>query len=153
MIISCSFITAGYGRYSTPRNWGIRIKAKTAWLIMESPNLVIPIVTFLYTKSNNQTTGVINLILLSLYIIHYIHRDIIYPVLMDKSNPNDMPIIVMLLAFLFCLVNSMTQTLSLLFIHNYRFILYSLLLFILFIHTNIYLYLPFYTYNIYVCMI
>jgi 3-oxo-5-alpha-steroid 4-dehydrogenase 1 len=58
-----------------------------------------------------------NLTLLSLYLSHYIHRSIIFPLQMQGGAP--MPISVMLLAFSFCSWNGFQQSLSLTVVNEY----------------------------------
>ncbi len=54
-----------------------------------------------------------NVVLLSLFVIHYIQRALIYPLFRMKSGAAPMPISVMFMAFLFCLWNGLTQSVAL----------------------------------------
>lgn len=117
MLIACSFKTAVYGRYSTSKGWGPLIKAKIAWIIMESPNLFISIIVFILARLQGQAqaTNPANKLLLLFFFIHYIHRDLIFPFKMASCDPTDMPLSVMLLAFTFCCFNGTTQALALMY--------------------------------------
>ena len=120
-------LTAPYGRYSTAKGWGPLIPARWAWLIMESPNLFMPWViahVYLGHWSNLLTvvtdTRLANGPLLLFYQFHYIHRDIVYPLVrINGIHHKPMPASVMLLAFLYCVWNGFLQSLALLVVQHY----------------------------------
>lgn len=64
------FIAAPYGRYS-PSFSHYTLSARLAWLIQESPAVVIPILVWGYASSS---PNFMNKIFLGLFLIHYIHR-------------------------------------------------------------------------------
>lgn len=110
-------ISAPYGRYSKDKGWGILVPAKTAWFIMESPNLwIIPIV-FLLNNSTDFSINKSNRILLMCFVVHYVNRSIVFPMGMGECSP--MPISVMLMAFTFCLWNGFNQAVSLIVVNQY----------------------------------
>ena len=124
MLIACTFKTAVYGRYSTSQGWGPLIKAKIAWIVMESPNLWISVIVFLLARSHrkSQAQNPANILLLLFFFAHYIHRDLIFPFKMAACEPTDMPVSVMLLAFVFCCFNGSTQALALMYGSTYRYV-------------------------------
>lgn len=112
---------------------------------MESPNLwAVLIISFITHKNNNINMSTIsfdnksnwsNMILLFYFVLHYVNRSIIFPLAMRKTN--DMPISVMLLAFLYCTWNGLTQAIALVVVIDYdeqwiydpRFIIGSIIFF------------------------
>lgn len=93
------FITAPYGRF-VRKGWGAAISSRIAWIIMESPSLVIPIAL---TILRGPTTGIV--ILLAIWLSHYFHRSVIYPFrISDPQKP--FSLIILSWGFLFNLMNS-----------------------------------------------
>lgn len=133
------FITAPYGKFAKQKGWGIMIPPTTAWMIMESPNLWIPFALLAMLPINIARHSFVslptllspfevlaepshyfqnpNFVLLSLFLLHYVHRDIIFPQFLSTSNP--MPISIMLAAFIFCSWNAINQALTLFFVQQY----------------------------------
>lgn len=134
--VTCMIIVAPYGRYSKKKGWGILLPARIAWIIMESPNLWVPLLIYNFGGQKCYIQDRTSIILLGCFFVHYINRTIIFPLRMREGNP--MPISVMILAFLYCLWNSSTQATYLLCaakypeheIYNIRFILGICLFFI-----------------------
>jgi hypothetical protein len=79
-------INAPYGRYSTSKGWGPLIPARFAWFIMECPNLIIPMVVYLHYGTSECAQNYSNSILMSLFIMHYINRTILYPLRMPRDT-------------------------------------------------------------------
>ncbi len=102
-IVSFPFIikyTAPYGRHSSS-NWGKLIDNKIGWLIMELPALMI--CPFIFFFSSNEKS-IITIFFISLWVIHYFNRTIIYPNRI-KTRKKKMPILIVFLAIVFNLVN------------------------------------------------
>ena len=93
-------INAPYGRH-TKTNWGFLIDNKLGWFIMEFFVLVV-LYYFLYTGTNS--ISFVNIIIVSLFSLHYINRSIIYP-LRIKTKGKKMPIVIMFSAMAFNLMN------------------------------------------------
>jgi len=93
-------VSQPYGRH-TKYNWGPMINNKLGWFIMEFPALLIP-GYFLIFKSDLNNKLVI--IAGSLWMIHYVHRSIIFP-FQIKTKGKKMPLVITLFAILFNLVN------------------------------------------------
>jgi len=106
------------GRYTQDKGWGILVPSKVAWFVMESPNLWVSAISLYISRSHGQTIIPIpNIILMSLYIFHYINRSIVYPCKMTNTTP--MPLSVMASAFLFCCWNGFNISTFLLILHRY----------------------------------
>lgn len=94
---------AEYGRYS--KDNGYFINGHLGWFIQELPSLAIPVWMMCFTESY-LLENTSNRILLFCFIAHYIHRTLIYPLLL-KGKP--LPLFMVILAFLFCTVNGYLQ--------------------------------------------
>ena len=99
-------LIAPYGKHSasSPKwNWGPKINAKLAWFILELPNLFWIFYAY-WNRNEDAFASSANGLLLSLFVIHYINRCIVYPFRISaKSNPVNLSIISA--GFLFCLMN------------------------------------------------
>lgn len=112
--VGCLLFTAPYGRFSTPKGWGVLLPAKLAWILMETPNLWVTVVVVLYKQSKGQLGALsspTNCALLGMFVLHYIHRSLIFPLFLQSTKP--MPFNVMLLAFCFCTWNGYNQSVTL----------------------------------------
>ena len=102
-LISFPFIirtVAPYGRHTTAK-WGAMISNRWGWIIMEAPALLV-FIGFFFTAApkHNAPTW----IFFSLYALHYINRDIIFPFRL-RTKGKKMPLAVMFMAIFFNLVN------------------------------------------------
>ena len=91
---------APYGRHSSSK-WGYSIDNKLAWIVMELPALLVcPLIFYLSTNEKSILTS----FFIFLWLVHYFNRTIIYPnrILTKKKK---MPLIIVMLAFIFNLVN------------------------------------------------
>lgn len=99
--IAMFFVTAPFGRH-TSEKWGYMVNNKVAWVVMEFPSFSI-MLYFLFTGTNSFQSYV--WILFSFWIFHYLNRTFIYP-LRIKSTPKKMPLLIVLNAILFNLMNA-----------------------------------------------
>lgn len=95
------FITAPYGRHSS-RKWGLTIPNRDGWILMELPALVL-FLYFILTGKGDRNTVV--WIIVTLFIVHYANRSLIYPFRI-KTQGKRMPLLIVILAILFNAVNS-----------------------------------------------
>lgn len=110
--LACMLISAPYGRYSISKGWGPLVNARLSWTMMESPNLWMPLVVYVYSPMHHLHMPVANKCLLFMFYLHYINRALIYPISFSGAC-SPMPIGVSLLAFIYCCWNSFTQALAL----------------------------------------
>jgi hypothetical protein len=82
---------------------GPGVDARLAWTLFESPNLVWAVIC--WNHRNKQAAKGINILLVSLFVGHYIRRAVIYPLLQMKPGSKPIPIMTVLAAFSFCSVN------------------------------------------------
>lgn len=100
-------IKVGYGKFSHKST--ILISASLAWFIYESPNLIFTVYFLIF---NDFPMKIPNLALLSLFAIHYIHRDLLYPLKL-RGLARKYPLDIASTAFMFCFFNGYYQLYSL----------------------------------------
>ncbi|XP_033739916.1 3-oxo-5-alpha-steroid 4-dehydrogenase 1-like [Pecten maximus] len=105
--ISQFFQTSGasYGRY-VRSGYGCYINSRLAWFVWELPSIVIPIVLFVFTNSP-RIGETPNRILFGCFMLHYIHRSLIYPLLIRGGKPASL--LTFVFAVLFCVFNGYLQ--------------------------------------------
>jgi protein-S-isoprenylcysteine O-methyltransferase Ste14 len=108
------FVNAPYGRHMR-QGWGKSISARTGWVIMESPCVILMI---LYGLLMINELLLIHIIFLLLWLTHYIHRSFIYPFAIDLTNPK-MPISIAASAFFFNIVNVNIQAIGIYYFTSY----------------------------------
>ncbi len=81
---------------------------RLAWILQESPTLIVPAyLAFCTDIGPDITFSTANMFLLGLFIIHYIHRTLVFPLRMKKVKR--CPVFIMFLALVFCLCNGYMQ--------------------------------------------
>lgn len=110
-VISLCYITTPYGKHHRP-GWGPSMPAALAWFLMESPTLWFTVLLFPLGQHHSDPKAQL---LISIFLAHYFHRTIIYPLRLFIKSPrrqmtNQFPVIIAALAFFFNLFNSYVQT-------------------------------------------
>ncbi|EHB09382.1 3-oxo-5-alpha-steroid 4-dehydrogenase 1, partial [Heterocephalus glaber] len=99
-------LSSPYGRYAS--QWpGPRVPARVAWALQELPALAWPLLECT-CASPQRLDRLPNRVLLAMYLVHYVHRSLIFPFLIRGGKP--MPLVTCVLAFLFCTCNGYLQT-------------------------------------------
>lgn len=101
VFVALQYVTAPFGRH-TSEKWGTQINNKVGWMLMELPSLLI-MLYFLLWGTRSWASWV--WILFGCWIVHYLHRSLIYP-LRIKRTPKKMPLVITLSAIGFNLVNA-----------------------------------------------
>lgn len=119
--ISLQFLTAPYGKHLRS-GWGPTISPPLAWFLMESPTLWLTFLIFPFGQNHSNPKA---LILISPFLVHYIHRTCIYSLRLhlkthnrksttstpiDRKTASGFPINVALIAFAFNLLNAYLQS-------------------------------------------
>ncbi|HUG54536.1 MAG TPA: 3-oxo-5-alpha-steroid 4-dehydrogenase [Vicinamibacteria bacterium] len=92
---------APYGRYARP-GWGPGLPAPAAWAVMEGTAAVAFLAFF---ARGPHTAGVVPLLLLALWLSHYVPRAVFDPLAM-RCRPHHMPLVLVGLGVLYNLVNA-----------------------------------------------
>lgn len=93
------FVTVPYGRHT--QKVGLMVSNKIAWIIMESPALLL-FVFFFLTGSSDKT--IVHWVIFSLFVVHYFNRTYIWPFKIRSKNKK-MPVLILVSAFFFNVVN------------------------------------------------
>lgn len=102
VLISLLFIVAPYGRHHT---WelGPTMPVRLSWMLMESP----PLVMFAYFFAQGPNCANLSpLVLAALWMAHYIHRSLIYPLQLRVARSQSMPLGLVAMGFVFNLANT-----------------------------------------------
>jgi 3-oxo-5-alpha-steroid 4-dehydrogenase 1 len=95
--------SAPYGRHHR-KGWGFSLRARTAWIAMELPAMVV--IAVMAAASRRFTP--VTLLLLCAWEVHYLYRTLVYPALM-RSSPRTFPLLLAVIAWVFntanCYVN------------------------------------------------
>ena len=103
ILVLLFFISAPYGRHHR-KGWGYTISSKWGWIIMEFPAVVIFIVLF---AISNRKAELVPIVLLVLWLAHYVQRDMIFPFFL-RTNKR-MPVLIMFFGLLFQTSNTYLQ--------------------------------------------
>ncbi len=93
-------ITVPYGRHTTSK-WGITMPSRWGWFVMELP--VVVVFSWLFFSGPVAKTLPM-LIIYGVFMLHYVHRIFIFPFVM-KSAGKRIPVLIVLLAFFFNIIN------------------------------------------------
>jgi 3-oxo-5-alpha-steroid 4-dehydrogenase 1 len=94
------FVRAPFGRH-TRDGWGPTLSNKLSWILMESPAVWWFALVFL---SGGLEKSAINYFFFVIWMVHYIHRDLIFPLRLHDRGKR-MPVMVGAMAFIFQIVN------------------------------------------------
>jgi protein-S-isoprenylcysteine O-methyltransferase Ste14 len=99
--VALFFVTAPYGRHLRS-GWGPTVAARTGWIIMESPAVLLFAWVYALGDSAMQVTP---LLLLGLWQLHYIYRTFVYPFRIRQSAKR-MPVSIVGMAIFFNCINA-----------------------------------------------
>lgn len=94
-------VNAPYGRFARP-GWGPTLPARFAWVLFESPAVVV--FCWIYVAGDNALQTV-PLVLLAIWLFHYVPRTFLFPFLI-RDTGGRIPIVVTLMAIVFNLLNA-----------------------------------------------
>jgi hypothetical protein len=99
--VALLFIVAPYGGRHGRSGWGPTVPSRVGWVVMEAP-ASLAFLGFYLLGSHRADT--VPLLFLLLWQVHYVQRAFVYPFLMRSGSR--MPVLVVLLAILFNLLNA-----------------------------------------------
>ena len=91
---------APYGRH-TSLKWGVSVDNKWGWFWMELPALVLMPLIVLFSQVEKNS---IIILMLSIWIIHYFYRTVLFPLKL-KTKGKKIPLLIVISAFVFNLFN------------------------------------------------
>ena len=95
------FVSAPYGRHNRA-GWGPQVSNRVAWILMETPAVVVFAWMFALGAHRGDT---VPLIFLVLWMLHYVYRTYIYPFRL-RTGGKKMPLVVVGAAFAFQALNA-----------------------------------------------
>lgn len=101
IFVALQFVIAPFGRH-TNKDVGILVNNRMAWVLMESVSFFI-VLTLVIMGS--QPTSYISWAIVALWLAHYFNRAFIYP-LRQKNRKGQIPLIILVLAIIFNLINA-----------------------------------------------
>ena len=93
------FVSAPYGKFHR-KGWGHSIKAKWAWMIMESPSPILIALFFIISDKRYLP----QMIFVICWLSHYIYRTFVYP-FRQSGREKPYPLILVFMALLFNCIN------------------------------------------------
>ena len=94
------FIPAGYGKFIDTK-WGFSFNNKLSWILMEAPTLIVMVyVLSAFTYEHKP----VRILLASFFIVHYMQRTLIFPILLKGKSK--MPLLIVLMGVFFNTVNA-----------------------------------------------
>jgi 3-oxo-5-alpha-steroid 4-dehydrogenase 1 len=100
-MLALSWVVAPYGRH-TRAGWGPTVPARLGWIVMESPAVIAFIAIY---ALGAHAFELLPLAFLCLWQVHYVHRAFVMP-LATRSGDRRTPILVVVMAIVFNLVNA-----------------------------------------------
>ena len=94
------FIKAYYGKFYSNKSLLPTINTRLSWIIQEIPCVIISLL-FIY----NNTANTKAILFIFPFLFHYIHRSLIFPFIIKTSK--NFPLEITLMAFSFCVFNSL----------------------------------------------
>jgi protein-S-isoprenylcysteine O-methyltransferase Ste14 len=95
------WVNAPYGRFSRA-GWGPSIPTRVAWVLFESPAVIVFAAVFLAGQHARETAP---LVLFAVWQFHYVARAFIFPLRMRETGKR-MPVVIVLMAVVFNILNA-----------------------------------------------
>jgi 3-oxo-5-alpha-steroid 4-dehydrogenase 1 len=99
--VALLFVTAPYGRH-VRSGWGPTVTNRLGWILMESPAVFFFAAVY---SAGDLRSQPVPLVLLGAWMLHYVHRALVYPFLL-RSGGRRMPLSVVAMGFCFNVVNA-----------------------------------------------
>ncbi|TNF25347.1 MAG: DUF1295 domain-containing protein [Deltaproteobacteria bacterium] len=101
-VVILTRLVAPYGRH-TRAGWGPTMPSRWGWVLFESPAVVLLTVVFVVGPHAGEAGPTA---LVALWLLHYLHRDLVWPLFRMTSGDKPIPLVVVATAFAFQVVNS-----------------------------------------------
>lgn len=100
-VVMLVLVTAPYGRH-VRAGWGPQIPSRLGWILMESPAVVL---FFSIYMSGEHRASLVPMVLLSMWMLHYVHRTFVFPFRMRISGKS-IPVLIAGIAIVFNSLNA-----------------------------------------------
>ncbi len=97
--VALFFFAAPYGRHGRP-GWGVTLREKMGWRIMESPAVAVILLCFLLGGRYD----LMSIIFIAIWESHYLYRTFLFTALMREGEKR-FPVLIMALAIVFNVLN------------------------------------------------
>lgn len=97
------FVSAPYGQHIR-KGWGPNLNNKLGWFLMEIPTVIIFLILYLI---GGRTAGIVSILFLIIWMVHYGQRTFIFPLLIRGKDP--MPLTIVTFGFVFNGINTYLQ--------------------------------------------
>ncbi|HOV11450.1 MAG TPA: DUF1295 domain-containing protein [Bacteroidales bacterium] len=94
-------VTAPYGKFFS-KKWGAMVNNRLGWIVMEAPPLLL--FSFFFFWGNNDN-NLVCLAIYSIWMMHYLHRDLIFPFRL-KTRGKKMPAAIMSFGLIYNFLNA-----------------------------------------------
>jgi hypothetical protein len=115
--IALFFMPAHYGRFKDTKRTSFVLSTKVAWVLEEIPNLAVTL--YYIISSHNKNTNLVKYVMILPFLIHYIHRTLIFP--FKIVNSKNMPFEIIFLGAIFTFFNSIMINRSIFLFSEYGF--------------------------------
>ena len=96
IVFICLFkVDAGYGKFFD-RKWGPAVDNRLGWVLMESPVFIAMLLLWAFSERRD---GIVRLVFLLIFELHYFNRSFIFPMLIRGKGLMPLSIIVMGITF------------------------------------------------------
>ena len=103
VFVALYFVDAGYGMFFN-KKWGPSVPSRWGWMMMEAPVFIAMLLLWAFSGRQHDE---VRLAFLLLFLLHYLQRSFIFPLLI-KGN-NRMPLVIVLMAIVFNMGNAAMQ--------------------------------------------
>lgn len=101
-MVAVSFVRAPYGRHNEA-GWGPQVPVRAGWMVMESPAVLFFLVVYVQGSRRWEPAS---LVLLTMWIVHYVQRTVFYPLMQRGQRGKTMPLLIVVLALAFNTLNA-----------------------------------------------
>jgi 3-oxo-5-alpha-steroid 4-dehydrogenase 1 len=91
VFIALQKVTAGYGVMYT-RRWGPTVNNRLGWILMEAPVVVAMVLLWSFS---NRASELAPAIMASIFLLHYVQRSFIFPLLIKGKGKMPLSVIIM----------------------------------------------------------
>lgn len=103
VFVALMFFPAPYGRHARP-GWGIALREKRSWQIMESPAVVVIAACLVVGLDRGIGPGLVATLFLLIWEIHYVYRTVVFTSLM-REGVRKYPVLLIAFAIIFNALN------------------------------------------------